>query len=148
METGLKKEIFSMCCQQLHEILPSLTESQRRKASESVSVEAMKYFIENNAKLSEHLASMTESHERTRKLFRDHIETIEKNAKAMIEFMIKNGIAKLERDPKKGTILVPKSKLATETVAFVNELNEAVRNFYTVVYDIQTDDTIKQASLF
>jgi hypothetical protein len=92
--------------------------------------------------------------EQHKKLFRDHIELLDKHCKSMLFNFKSNGFVKVESDRKGGKQkLVGRTTMIDDMVKFLNILNESVSEFYQKVYKIKDgailpESDIKQTTLF
>lgn len=112
-------------------------------------MEAAMGFIELgiNSFTKMHLEAVTDL-EQHKKMFRDHIELIDKYTKAMLTSFKRQGFVKPDLDDNRRPILKGRTKMVDDMVVFLNALNDSVLAFYKDVY--RMEDLIKepQISLF
>lgn len=149
MKNHTKSKIDQSFSAHLDEKYPDLPQHLRRKIAHDLTDIANKYLIENNDGLADLLKEAFMDVETHKKMFKDHIDDIQVSTKAILDILRKQGMIGYEQDPKtRKTIVVGKTKVLTETVAYLNRLNSFVIEFYENVYKIEDTKDSPQTTLF
>jgi len=150
MKNTLKNKLFEAIEKKLDESYPEMPESDRRKLASLIQSISLKILLENMDGISKTYSETVLEMESHKKMFKDHIESMQKDCKALMEAFKRHGIVSLEIDPKtRKPMLKPRSAVAAEMVAFLNKLNSLTMSFYENVYKIEEDkDYTTQTTLF
>jgi len=150
MKNTLKNKLFEAIEKKLDESYPEMPESDRRKLASLIQSISLKILLENMDGISKTYSETVLEMESHKKMFKDHIESMQKDYKALMEAFKRHGIVSLEIDPKtRKPMLKPRSAVAAEMVAFLNKLNSLTMSFYENVYKIEDDkDYTTQTTLF
>jgi len=150
MKNNLKNKLFEAIEKKLDESYPEMPETDRRKLASLIQGISLEILLENMDGISKTYSETVIEMESHKKLFKDHIESMQKDCKALMEAFKRHGIVSLEIDPKtRKPMLKPRSAVAAEMVAFLNKLNSLTMSFYENVYKIEEDkDYTTQTTLF
>jgi hypothetical protein len=151
MKENLKNKLFEAINSKLDEDYPDMQESSRRKIANVIQGICIQILNENNEGLSSSYAEMAVEMESHKKMFRDHIEAIQKHYKVVMDSFKKNGVVKMEIDRKTNRpMLVGRTTVVTEMVIFLNYLNNLTMDFYENVYKFNDDKDMRatQTTLF
>ncbi len=150
MKNTLKTKLFESFEEKLAEAYPDMAEHNRRNIASLMQTLSIDILIENNDGISNAYNEAIKELEAHKKLFRDHVEELQKESKNIIQILRKNGLVTTSVDRKTNRpILVGRTTVITETVAFMNKLNEFTMNFYENVYKIEENNSFgTQTTLF
>ncbi len=150
MKNTLKTKLFEAIDKGLDEGYPELSESNRRKIAYLIQNTCLEILLENMDGLGKSHSEIAVEMESHKKMFKDHIETMQKDCKILMETFKKNGIVSFQLDPKtRKSMLKAKTTVVAEMVLFLNKLNELTIKFYENVYKIEEDkDYTTQTTLF
>ena len=150
MKNTLKTKVFEAVEKSLAEVYPELPESKRRKLASLIQEDCLEIFMENMEGLGTSHAEIAVEMESHKKMFKDHIESMQKDCKSLMEAFKKNGMVSLQIDRKtRKPVLSAKTTVVAEMVAFLNRMNELTMEFYENVYKIEEDkDFNTQTTLF
>jgi len=150
MKNNLKNKLFEAIEKKLDESYPEMPETDRRKLASLIQGISLEILLENMDGISKTYSETVIEMESHKKLFKDHIESMQKDSKGLMEAFKRHGIISLEIDPKtRKPMLKPRSAVAAEMVAFLNKLNSLIMSFYENVYKIEEDkDYTIQTTLF
>jgi len=150
MKNTLKNKLFEAIEKNLDESCPEMPETDRRKLANLIQSISLEILLENMDGISKTYSETVLEMESHKKMFKDHIESMQKDCKALMEAFKRHGIVSLEIDPKtRKPMLKPRSAVAAEMVAFLNKLNSLTMSFYENVYKIEEDkDYTTQTTLF
>ena len=138
MKEHLRNKLFSESIQVLSDLNTGLPESQARKIGSRVAENSIRILIENNQNMSEHYKDLILEAEQTRKMFREHIEILQSETQSILKILKTTGMVKMEWNSKlKKNVLVAKTSVLQETVAFLNKMNTLVIDFYKDVYKVE-----------
>lgn len=142
----LKNQIFNSFFQIISKY--NLPEHEQRNLTSTLTDEAMRYVNTSMQSFSElHLKAVTDL-EQHKKMFRDHIELIDKHTKEMLVSFKKQGFVKPDTDKNGKPILKGRTTMVDEMVCFLNALNVSVLAFYKDVYKMEDLTQKPQISLF
>ena len=131
MKEHLRNKLFSESIQVLSDLNTGLPESQARKIGSRVAENSIRILIENNQNMSEHYKDLILEAEQTKKMFREHIEVLQSETQSILKILKTTGMVKMEWNSKlKKNVLVAKTSVLQETVAFLNKMNTLVIDFY------------------
>jgi len=138
MKEHLRNKLFSESIQVLSDLNTGLPESQARKIGSRVAENSIRILIENNQNMSEHYKDLILEAEQTKKMFREHIEVLQSETQSILKILKTTGMVKMEWNSKlKKNVLVAKTSVLQETVAFLNKMNTLVIDFYKDVYKVE-----------
>ena len=148
MKEHLRNKLFEESIRFLTEKHPDFPESKARKLGSYVAETSIQVLIENNKNLQEQQKDMLLEAERTKKMFRDHIENLQKTTKDLMKVFKEQGMVKVNWDPKqKRNVMVAKTSVLANTVQFLNNLNTLVIDFYKVVYKVDESNNEDRAQI-
>ena len=132
------------------EAYPEMSESVRRKIATLMQQLAIEIMLENSDALTKSYHENIMELENHRRMFREHIEYLQKYTKILMESFKKNSMVKVYFDSKtRKNVLKPNTSVIGDTVAFLNKLNELTIEFYENVYKIEaSNDSSIQTTLF
>lgn len=150
MKNTLKNKLFETIDKKLDETYPDMTEVNRRKLAYLVQSLSLEVLFENIDGLTKSHSEMVLEMESHKKMFKDHIESMQKDCKTLMATFKNTGMVKFEIDHKtRKPILKAKTTVVAEMVTFLNKLNELTMKFYENVYKIEEDkDYNTQTTLF
>jgi hypothetical protein len=150
MKNTLKNKLFEAIEKKIDEVYPDMTEVNRRKLGYLVQGIALDILFENIDGLSKNHSETVIEMESHKKMFKEHIESMQKDCKILMTNFKNNGMVKFEIDPKtRKPLIKARSTVIAETVTFLNKLNELTMKFYENVYKIDEDkDYNTQTTLF
>lgn len=150
MKNTLKNKLFETIDKKLDESYPDMTEVNRRKLAYLVQSLSLEVLFENIDGLTKSHSEMVLEMESHKKMFKDHIESMQKDCKVLMQTFKATGMVKLEIDPRtRKPMLKAKTTVVAEMVTFLNKLNDLTMNFYENVYKIEGDkDYNTQTTLF
>ena len=150
MKNTLKNKLFETIDKKLDETYPDMTEVNRRKLAYLVQSLSLEVLFENIDGLTKSHSEMVLEMESHKKMFKDHIESMQKDCKTLMAGFKNNGMVKFEIDHKtRKPILKARTTVVAEMVTFLNKLNELTMKFYEIVYKIEEDkDYNTQTTLF
>jgi hypothetical protein len=154
MLNHIKKQTEDIFHEHIEQIIPEAKEHIKRRIGVMLADQSNKMLqegIHSFSDMNRHTIAELELH---RKLFRQHIELIEKYTKLIVESFKRQGFISYDTDPKtKRPIVKARTALTTELVQFLNKLDDSVYEFYKNVYKIETPEQklesgFQQISLF
>lgn len=150
MKNTLKTKLFEAVEKSLAEVYPEIEEVKRRKIASLIQSLCSQIFIENMEGLGESHADIAVQMESHKKMFKDHIESLQKDCKSLMETFKTNGMVTVQIDPKTyKPALKAKTTVIAEMVILLNKLNELTMDFYENVYKIEeSKDNNIQTTLF
>lgn len=151
MKENLKNKLFEAISSKLAEDYPDMQETNRRKLANVVQGICIEILNENNEGLANSYSETVLEMETHKKMFRDHIEAIQKHYKVVMDSFKKHGVVKTDVDRKTNRpYLVGKTTVVTEMVIFLNYLNNLTMDFYENVYKFNDDKEMRatQTTLF
>lgn len=150
MKNTLKTKLFESFEQKLAEAYPDMAEHNRRNIANLMQTLSIDILIENNDGMTNAYNEAIKDLESHKKMFKDHIDNLQKESKNIIQILRKNGLVSTTIDRKtQKPILIGRTSVITETVAFMNKLNEFTMNFYEIVYKIEENNSFgTQTTLF
>jgi translation elongation factor EF-1beta len=150
MKNTLKTKLFESFEEKLAQAYPDMAEHNRRNIANLMQNISIEILIENNDGITNSYNEAIKELEAHKKLFRDHVEELQKESKGIIQILRKNGLVSTSVDRKTNKpILVGRTTVITETVAFLNKMNEFTMNFYENVYKIEDNNSFgTQTTLF
>jgi hypothetical protein len=151
MKESLRNKLFTESVSFLNTRFPDIEEPKARKISSSVAENSIQILIENNKNLDESIKSQLLAGEAHKKMFRDHIESLQNETKLLLKSLKTMGVVYYEMDPKsKRLVLKSRTTVVADTVNFLNKLNTFVTDFYKEVYKIdeQNNEDRTQITLF
>lgn len=138
MKEHLRNKLFSESLQVLSDLNTGIPEIQARKIGSRVAENSIRILIENNQNMSEHYKELILEAEQTKKMFREHIEVLQSETQSILKILKTTGMVKMEWNSKlKKNVLVAKTSVLQETVAFLNKMNTLVIDFYKDVYKVE-----------
>lgn len=141
MKNSTKLKMEQLFLEYLENSHPDLPEHERRNIAHNLTGLGMTIVLENSKGLSDTMQNALIDLESHRKMFRDHIDDLQVSAKTIIQTFKKNGMVTFDQDPKtRKTYLRGRTTVITETVAYMNKLNDFVIKFYESVYKIDSND--------
>lgn len=142
----LKNQIFDSFLSIISQY--SLPEHEQRALSSALTDKTMQQLDITVKSFTElHLKAVSDL-EQHKKMFRDHIELIDKHTKEMLLSFKRQGFVKPDLDTNKKPILKGRTTMVDDMVAFLNKLNESVLAFYKDVYKMEDLIQTPQISLF
>lgn len=150
MKNNIKDKMFESFEAKIAEAYPEMSEAGRRKIASLMQTVAMDIMIENTDGLSKSYHDTVMELENHRKMFREHIEYVQKFTKILMESFKRNSMVKTVHDPKtKRNVLKANTTVIGDTVHFLNQLNDLTIEFYENVYKIEAgNDMSIQTTLF
>lgn len=140
MKNSIKNKLFESIDLKMAESYPDMSESNRRKIGFLIQGICMEIMAENIEGLANSHASMIMELETHKKLFKDHIDAIQKGYGILMDTFKKNGIVSIQHDPRKNkNVMRGKTTVVTEMVEFLNYLNDLTIEFYEKVYKIESE---------
>lgn len=150
MKDNIKNKMFEAFEAKLAEAYPEMGESNRRNIASLMQNIAVEIIIENTDGISKAYSDAVIELEKHRNQFREHIELIQKYTKLVLESFKKNSMVTVDFDQKlKRPVLKARTTVITDTVNFLNKLNESTIEFYENVYKIESSNDFGiQTTLF
>lgn len=150
MKDNIKNKMFEAFEAKLAEAYPEMGESNRRNIASLMQNIAVEIIIENTDGISKAYSDAVIELEKHRNQFREHIELIQKYTKLVLESFKKNSMVTVDFDQKlKRPVLKARTTVITDTVNFLNRLNESTIEFYENVYKIESSNDFGiQTTLF
>jgi len=151
MKENLKTKLFEAICSRLAEDYPDMQETNRRKLANVIQGICITIMMENNEGLATTYSKTVLEMESHKKMFREHIEAIQKHYKIIMDDFKKQGVVRMDIDRKTNKpVMVGRTTVVTEMVVFLNYLNNLAMDFYENVYKINEDKghTNTQTTLF
>jgi hypothetical protein len=138
MKNTLKTKLFEAMEKKLAENYPTMQESSRRKLASLFQEVSLTILAENIDGLSKSHADIALEMESHKKMFRDHLEAIQKHYKTVMESFKTMGVVKTEIDRKtQRPVMIGRTTVVTEMVVFLNYLNNLTMDFFENVYKIE-----------
>lgn len=151
MKNTLKTILFEKFEQKIAEAYPDMSEVNRRRIAALMQNVAMDIIQDNSDGLADNYSKMCLELETNKKMFREHIESIQKAYKVIFDAFKKNGIISMDIDRKTNRpVMKAKTTVVAEMVEFLNYLNNLTMDFYENVYKIEdsADRGSTQTTLF
>lgn len=148
MKEHLRNKLFIECVKIIMDSQPDIDEFRVRRISQIVSEQAIILLLENNKELDEHYKNIISESEKTKKMFREHIENLQKETKTLMNSYKTLGMVTYVWDDKsRKNIMKTRTSVLADTVAFLNNLNSFVTDFYKNVYKIEESNNEERAQL-
>ena len=151
MKETLRTKLFEHSVQHISNKYPDIPEHRARNISSDVSIKSIEILTENNRTLGELSRDLILEAEKNKKMFRAHIENLQKETKQVLQKLKDNGCISFGYDTKlRRNVITARSSVLKDTVDFLNKLNTFVIDFYKDVYKIdeQNNDDRTQITLF
>jgi len=150
MKNYLKDQIFNNFLEILEADMPQLTEAGRRKLADKLCQSSYDVYKLNSEGIVKQTSEAISDLERHRGLFKQYIDTLQRNTNKILDNFKQNGFVTKKYDEyTKKTILKGRTTMVDDMVYFLNDLNDCVTSFYKDVYKVeQTTIDQKQITLF
>jgi len=148
MKESLKNKIVSDFRCWIAENRQGMTESEARKIADALGAIAVEAAYANSEGHAAAYADAVRELESHRRRFREHVDSMQRVSKALLDFFKKEGMVSLERDFKTNrTRLKPRSRVMVGILEYLNTLDGFVTEFYRDVYKIDEKNNPDRAQI-
>lgn len=148
MKESLRKKIVSDFRDWILENRPTLTEAEARKIADALGAIAVEAAYANSEGHAAAYADAVKELEAHRRRFREHVDSMQRVSKALLEFFKKEGMVTFERDFKTNrTKLKPRSRVMVGILEYLNTLDNFITEFYRDVYKIDEKNNPDRAQI-
>lgn len=151
MKESIRNKMISDFREILSEGHPGISESEARKIADELGGIATRLSLENAQGIAENYSHAVRELEAHKRMFREHVDDLQRVSKSLLEFFKKHGVVSVEFDTRtRRPTLKPKSTVMVGIVEYLKTLDAFIARFYSEVYriDEKNNDERAQIKLF
>ena len=127
---------------------PGITEPEARKIADALGETASRLSLENAEGVSRNYGDAVRELEAHKRMFREHVDDLQKVSKSLLEFFKKHGVVEVEFDTRtRRPTLKPRSTVMVGIVEYLKTLDVFISRFYKEVYKIDEKNNEDRAQI-